>query len=235
MQAPQPNRSELAAQTPASIAFMLKPSFLDMAGVLNEVEDHLPELLQDRKNWRSMFIDYQPPHLMRIHHQLGLVRINLHYFLPVDQIDAKATDARDINLYHPHPWAAAFRILEGHYGQYFGVAPKPGTDNPPPRQESLIIQDAAISGKNRYVMANHLLWHQVIPFADGRHVSTLMVTHIPENWPQIIAPPAERQRELTAEELDFMFDHFAKFYPAPNSPINKEKPIVGTQAADLHR
>ena len=222
------NYEILREQTPAPILHVLEQNApIDMAAVLHATEPFIPELLKEQQRWHSLYIDYEPPHLMRLWTQLGLVRINLHDFLPADVIDAAAheEESQNINLYHPHPWAAAFRIHDGAYNQWFGYAKVPGIDRPPPRTR-YVRQKAG----DVYAMNDPLEWHQVIPLP-AQAVSTTMVTYRPRDWSQKIAPPATPQRKLIETEKSFMFSHFGGFYPLPTAapPIPLRAPNPSPQ------
>lgn len=182
---------------------------LDMTAVMTAAEKFLPELLQDKSAWQSLMIDYQPPHLMRLFRQIGDVRVNLHYFLPTAALpETRMTDAYDENLYHPHAWASGMRILEGEYEQWMGFAERRGTDAVPPKTLHLLH-----TAGDSYAMNHPWIWHQVIP-AENKSVSTLMVTYIPKDWDQDVPKSSKQLRCLNQQEIDFMFDHFPKFYPA---------------------
>lgn len=196
---------------------------LDMFAVMKEVETQLPTLLADKKKWNSLFIDYRPPHLMRIFCDLKsnilkgkTVRVNLHYFLPVtsskleksqEQNDhMKACRDSGENLYHPHGWAACIHIVEGVYDQHIGFADQPGIDAVPRKLCSLTHKTG-----DRYSMSHPWLWHQVIPIPK-QAVSTLMVTYIPKKWDQEVPRPTKSLRVLDKNELQFMLNHFKIFY-----------------------
>ncbi len=188
---------------------------LDMAPVLLEAEKLIPELLKDRDGWQSLMIDYQPPNLMRLYRQVGAVRLNLHFFMPADDVSAarRRTDAYDENLYHPHAWASAMRILEGEYEQWVGFADRRGIDAAPAKTQHLLHKAG-----DAYVMNDPWIWHQVIP-RPGQAVSTLMVTFIPEAWDQDVPKSDRHLRALNTDELNFMFDHFSKLYAAPDAGL----------------
>lgn len=198
--------TELARQKP-----------LDMTKVMERAEELVPQLLADRNRWQSLMIDYQPPHLMRIFTQCEGVRINLHYFMAAKDLpETRLTSGYDENLYHPHGWASAMRILEGSYEQWMGFAAGPGIENVPKKTLHLVHKPG-----DSYAMNDPYLWHQVIP-RENQPVSTLMVTFMPEGWNQVLPKSNKELRALTGQEMDFMFDHFRQFYPA--KPSLQQKP-----------
>lgn len=183
----------------------------DMINVLVECEKHISALLEDKERWRSLMVDYKPPHLMRLFTQVGKVRINLHYFFPViDEVSKEELTAYDVgydeNLYHPHGWASCMRILCGKYEQWLGFATGKGIDNVPQKTLHLVhnIGDA-------YAMNHPWLWHQVI-LTNQEPVLTLMVTYIPPNWDQDAPASTQPLRSLTEQETEFMFQTFKSIY-----------------------
>ncbi len=187
---------------------------LNMFEILEEVEAMLPNLLSNRGNWKSLYIDYQPPFLMRIFCDIKsqkldgkCVRASLHYFLPAESVTpSEASSESGENLYHPHGWASSMRLIDGTYDQYIGFAEGPGLDAKPSKLCRLTH-----STGDSYAMNHPWLWHQVNP-RPNQAVSTLMVTHIPSSWDQEVPKSTKPLRALNTEELDFMFNHFIKFF-----------------------
>ncbi|MGA7328679.1 MAG: hypothetical protein WBX25_30380 [Rhodomicrobium sp.] len=201
--------------TPPEFAPILQTPRPDPENVLRTTECVIPDLLRARNRWRSLFIDYEKPHLMRLYVQLGAVRISLHYFLPARKEDLSNGEEFDANLYHPHPWWSVMRILEGRYRQWFGVASEVLRTRDSEEQKLAKTPVRAILVEqvpgSFYAMTHPFAWHQVLPVPD-QAVSTLMVTVIPKGWSQRDLPPPVRQRELTSQERSFMFSHFKRFY-----------------------
>ena len=84
-----------------------------MLATLHEAEDALPDLLREGVDaWRSLDIDYEPPHVERLWRPWGPVvstgamtipsrfRLSLHRIHPCETA-----------LFHPHPWPSAVRII----------------------------------------------------------------------------------------------------------------------------
>lgn len=192
-----------------------------MAPVLEAAENLIPDLLKDRDGWQSLMIDYQPPHLMRLYRQVGAVRVNLHYFMPAEDVSAarRKTDSYNENLYHPHAWASAMRILQGEYEQYVGFATRRGIDAAPPKTQHLLHKEG-----DAYAMDHPWIWHQVIP-QPNQAVSTLMVTFVPADWDQDVPKSTRPLRSLTPAERDFMFDHFTRLY-APAETLRPRQAVT---------
>jgi hypothetical protein len=181
-------------------------SSVDMYPVMQEIEQYLPSLLQDRDSWKSLFIDYQKPYLMRIYRDIesstlkATVRVSLHYFLP----DASPQNEEGEFLYHPHAWASSMRILEGMYSQFHGFANQRGLAPPPAK----LCNTIHIQGDS-YAMNHPWLWHEVNPFPN-QAVMTLMVTYMPAFWDQDAPQSSKKLRSLNEEELQFMFTEFRR-------------------------
>jgi hypothetical protein len=184
----------------------------------------LPELLKDQSSWRSLYIDYEPPFLMRLYLPVcaedRTVYLSLHYFFgaPGGQSPIanpyegrpELVNKESANNYHPHPWASSFYLFEGSYHQHVGLAKKLGYSSElRPASHEVKEQDGNDPEKNRYAFNNPLIWHRVLPNA-GKPVSTMMITYMPDNWNQCGPKPASKQRELTEKEREFMLDHFEK-------------------------
>lgn len=183
-------------------------NLIDMTQVLKAIEPHISQLLQDRSKWNSLYVDYQPPHLMRLWIQVGNIRVNLHYFIPTEEMPTEDQSRIGFidNLYHPHAWASCMRILEGTYEQWIGFADRRGLDALPPKTLHLEHHQG-----DTYAMNHPWLWHQVIPIPNHA-VCTLMVTYIPPNWDQDIPKPSKKLTCLTEEQKEFMFATFQKFF-----------------------
>ncbi len=232
------------AELPASAGTELR-----MEKLLDPALAALPDLLKNRENWRSLYIDYEPPFLMRISLPVSsgdrTAFLSLHYFfgLPAEHPSDKAglenpykdkpelQQVESVNNYHPHPWASSFQILRGSYKQQVGLAKEAGYSDDPasplrPIPFAVWEQDANDTAKNRYHFNDPLLWHRVLP-NDGQPVASIMITYIPENWNQTGPRPAQKQRELNETEKDFMFNYFTEILSpktAPKPQVKQPKP-----------
>jgi hypothetical protein len=166
-----------------------------MLDILSEVELELSELLKDESLWGSLYIDYDHPNVERVYRNWNGYRINLHLIHEVPD------DKRP--LYHPHPWPAAMRILDGEYQMELGSGDYSG---PEPRVVSRLI----MSEGSAYEMINMDAWHTVRPL-DGK-VASLMVTGKPwwDGWSpndkEISMGPLNKNTKLEILEL------FKSFY-----------------------
>jgi hypothetical protein len=205
---------------------------LDMSILIQPTLKALPTLLSQNNIWHSMYINYEPPFLMRLHTPIESNgrRINVcqHYFFGAPEKDENALTSYNIrnpytnhpelvgkeedNNYHPHPWAACFYLFNGKYEQDIGYAHELGytpIKSQQPMVSQIWQQNSADPDMNTYAFNDRLLWHRVKPLND-EPVSTLMITYKPEDWQQIGPKPPELQRGLYENELGFMFDHFTK-------------------------
>ena len=91
-----------------------------MLDVLIEVEQALPQLLQDESGWQSVLVDYHPPTVERLWTTWQGFRVYLHRIHPCEREQA---------LFHPHPWPSAMRVLEGDYEMAVGFGA--GMEAPP--------------------------------------------------------------------------------------------------------
>ena len=214
---------------------------LDMQAVLGEVEKAMPQLLRDGGDWQSYYIDYEKPYLMRMFRKVQIdetraIYVSCHYFFspaeegskgisnPYNTAAMKAEidgDLKNLTLYHPHPWAAGFHILEGKYEQGLGLANALGLAAQPPIAEWRIQSDTI---NDRYAFNDPHIWHAVVP-QDDKPVTTLMVTYAPADWGQEGPRPPRKLRNLRAPEMDFMRDHFERIYKLPeNAPKSSPFP-----------
>lgn len=230
----------------ASLPDMCGPA-LRMENLVDPILDALPVLLQSPEAWSSIYIDYEPPYLMRIAlpvvdpNSSKSVHIALHYFFGSPGTGAAEIaglanpyegnsaliDQESANNYHPHPWAAAFHLFEGSYRQRIGLATEVGYSSdaqsplrPAPHDEWL--QDSAKADQARYAFNDKLIWHQVLP-NNGTPVASLMVTYIPKDWDQTGPRPEKKQRALTQQECDFMFAHFKRLLSAQPEALPRPK------------
>ena len=212
-----------------------------MQDLVDPVLAALPDLLRNKENWKSLYIDYEPPYLMRLAlplcgtHEQHRINISLHYFFGKPGSGASdmngipnpyancpdAVNRESVNNYHPHPWAAAFHLFEGSYNQNVGRATQVGysADLNDPIRPSVFatwLQDSQSSQHCRYAFNDKMIWHQVLP-NEGQPVTSLMITYIPQDWDQVGPRPPQAQRPLNALEHDFMFAHFLQLLSAASS------------------
>jgi hypothetical protein len=218
---------------------------LDMGLVLDTLRPAIPLLLAERDEWRSVLIDYERPYLMRLFRTIPLpdgktLRLNLHHFFAGQNDPAetwgitnpyaiKSTkhegpqDETNLNLYHPHPWAAAFNIHSGKYKQLVARAPRLGLEHrPSQKDEQWIVQNTG----SQYAFNDPHIWHMVLPEND-EPVSTTMLTYIPQDWGQKSPASPYKLRELNENERAFMFDEFERFYAQPDTDTKDGRMVRG--------
>ena len=122
-----------------------------MLRALHEAEDALPDLLSvGVTSWRSLDIDYDPPHVERLWRPWGPVistgamsipsrfRINLHRIHPCETA-----------LWHPHPWPSAIRVVTGRYEMGIGYAAEQSLD---PDQKPVEVARVVLGPGDQYEM-----------------------------------------------------------------------------------
>ncbi len=193
----------------------------------------LPALLAHENLWRSSRIDHEHPYGMRIYAPLKVTGgssrlfVNLNYFFPMEGEDVELLKALGIhneyasgaipdiaekNLYHPHSWAMAVRVLQNGYWQSIGRAERMGLKAQPVPFHH-VFQSA--TGNDRYALNSPDIWHKLKP-ANREAVFSLMVFYKPADWRQ--EGVARRNlRSLNAVEKSFMFGRAQQFFPAPAS------------------
>lgn len=129
--------------------------------LLEKHEEEIPELLEDLTQWKSKLVDYEKPIVHRLYRQFeshfGAYRIYLHRFLPMGE--------NENAFYHPHPWPAIVKIIQGGYLMDVGYGPN-GQEDPP---KAIKLEMAAGS---IYSM-EHDSWHSVKPL---KETYSIMVT-----------------------------------------------------------
>lgn len=188
---------------------------LDMRMVLEPALLALPDLL-DRRSDKSLHITYEQPYLNRITYIISknnrTARLSNHHFFAADNEQEFVENTTNIinpyygepliqgtNLYHPHPWAAGFKLLDGSYDQKIAYATQLGLDNPP-QDYKIVHQDARDPETNSYVFNDPLIWHEVMP-RNNKSVDTVMVTYKPVDWGQTGPTPPDDKK------LRLLYDH----------------------------
>jgi hypothetical protein len=191
--------------------------------------DYLAEKIKTPDAFSGIQVIYEPPFLNRIFLSVpkddkknnDRVFVSLHYFFNPDGSlepgmqdviknpyrERKVAFSEDhfTPLYHPHPWSASFRLLQGHYKQRVGKSERLGLDHPP-QQTEWSFHNADHSENCAYVFGDPLLWHEVWP-ANGS-VSTLMISYRPQDWAQDGPKPPTQQPCLDRHEIALMCAHF---------------------------
>lgn len=141
------------------------PQYYPQWEMLNILEliiaTELPELLRDTEGWNSLYINYHHPYVERVWRQWGNYRICCHRIHPCP--------AGERPLFHPHPWPAAIRLIEGQYESAIGYS---RDEQPPP-----YVATAVLAAPSMYEMCHPNGWHYVNPMRQP--ALSLMVTGKP--------------------------------------------------------
>ncbi len=166
-----------------------------MLGKLDEVLQLLPSLLDNPDNWDSLVINRRKPWTYRVFTFLpDGSRICLHRFEPCDKHEA---------FLHPHPWPAAFVLVDGSYEMSLGRS-ETRTDKEPKDVAKLVLTKGS-----RYSMTDVNAWHSVSPL-ETTH--TIMVNGTP--WDLDYAHVSIRTtkgKDLEKMPRDELVEHLAKF------------------------
>ena len=163
-----------------------------MLEVLKKVELALPELLKSADGWKSMFVDYEYPHVERIWLPWEGHRISLHR---IHEIPKGAEP-----LWHPHPWPQAVRLMAGSYEMGLGSG----------KESANVVARIIVEPRNCYEMIDPDGWHYVKPLED---CYSLMVTGKP--WDRPLHKNTKPMRELNDLEFKMLFRYFVNNYPKP--------------------
>jgi hypothetical protein len=163
-----------------------------MLDILSQVEQVLPELLQDEGAWQSLYVDYHPPMVERLWRPWDQYRVFLHRIHPCEREQA---------LFHPHPWPSAMRVLEGEYEMAVGFGP--GMETPP------VAALMVARGDFRYEMTHPDSWHYVRPLE--RPTLSVMITGKP--WAREAPRSGKRLQPLPADQVTELLGRFRALYP----------------------
>lgn len=160
-----------------------------MLNSLFEIEKLLPKLLNDKSEWKSLYVDYHKPFVKRLYRQFGENRIYLHKILPCE---------KEESLLHPHPWPSAMKVIQGTYQMGVGYSE---TNIEPVIASTLILPE-----NSYYEMIEPHAWHYVRPLGQASY--SLMITGTPwhRNSPKSTYP----LRELDEAEKEDLFSVFMK-------------------------
>lgn len=127
-----------------------------MLDKLNTILYLLPSMVLDVDRWSSLIVNRRKPHTYRVWTMEGDLRICLHRFELCEPEEAFA---------HPHPWPAAFKVLEGHYRQKLWMSSSRTADKA--RRPAV---DMIAGPGYEYSIENPLTWHNVQPIVLPDHV-----------------------------------------------------------------
>lgn len=128
----------------------------------------LLDLLKDPSKWKTLDIDYHPPHVERVWTQLENYRIYLHIIHPCTQ---------DQSLYHSHPWSSSMHILNGVYEMGIGYSDIDLSDSDIDNHKNNLPCKVEFHGEAYYEMTNPNGWHYVRPITT---CMSIMITG--EKW-----------------------------------------------------
>lgn len=166
-----------------------------MFEILTSIEQILPNLLNKREIWKSVFVDYHLPFVERlwttVEHEGQTYRIYLHRILPCDIEQC---------LFHPHPWPSIMKILSGQYKMKVGfgegmIEPEVAT--------TLILPTSTV-----YEMTNPNSWHAVCPINDISY--SLMISGLP--WERPSHKSSKTLKQLEDHKENEILDFFKKYY-----------------------
>jgi len=157
---------------------------------IEKLQALLPEILEVAarpEEWGSLVINKRRPHTYRAFRQFGEDRVCLHRFEPCAEEDAFA---------HPHPWPAAFLVLDGEYKQLIGYSKT--LEEKPKLTLDMIARPNFI-----YSITDRHIWHAVVPL---RTTYTVMLNGPPwENAHK--AAPTTKGKDLDKMSEEEMIEH----------------------------
>lgn len=128
-----------------------------MLDKLHQIMVQLPDMVLDIERWDSLIVNLRKPHTYRVWTMEGDLRICLHRFELCDSEEAFA---------HPHPWPAAFKVLEGHYRQTIWTSATLDSD-----KGRRPVADMVAGPGFEYSIESPLTWHNVQPIEVDGHKS----------------------------------------------------------------
>ena len=161
-----------------------------MLSLLHKLIGHeLADLMKRKSEWKSVHVTYHAPRVERLWIQHGDLRVFLHRIHPCDDSS---------ELYHPHPWPSAVRVVSGKYEH------KIGTKNEVLTRGILGASFGRLEG-SEYEMVNPNACHSVRPL--GGPSDSIMIAG-PLHEPRVVMPhiPVEKQGPLDPERFEFLFE-----------------------------
>lgn len=158
---------------------------------LFNIEKQLPELLDNKDNWHSVYVDYHKPFVKRLWKQEGDLRIYLHQIFPCE---------KEESLLHPHPWPSAMKVISGFYEMGVGYSDT--------NKEPIIASTLILPENSYYEMVDINSWHYVRPLENPSF--SLMITGVP--WKRESPKSSYPLRELQEDEKLIIFQEFEKYY-----------------------
>lgn len=169
---------------------------------------HIPALLETPDSWKTLFVDYEFPHVERLYMPIEGSGI----FVSLHKIHPCPNGINDC-LIHRHDYPTLVHILQGEYEME--VAHEEGAQIP----KAYGCRNFYGPGST-YIMASPDQWHRVNPV--GTPTYSIMITGLPFARPKVNVVP--RQRELTTEEKHNLIQDFKEIFRTQLSPQTTRKP-----------
>lgn len=148
-------------------------------------------LADPSRDWRTVDVTYEDPHVERVWTQWGDLRVNLHRIHVCEK-----------PLFHPHPWPSAMVVCAGAY--LMGVGHSEAGEEP--REAARVCLERGSS----YEMLDPHGWHWVKPLGPDPVAMTIMVTGKPWELPAGFPKHGKGHvhAELSAEARNGILDWF---------------------------
>lgn len=161
--------------------------------MIDKLNEMLPEIHQwicedierdDLSRWDSLIINKLKPHTYRVFTMIGDLRVCLHRFEPCSP---------DECFRHPHPWPAAFIVMDGRYKHWLGWSDHQTDDEPQG------VSNGIVTAGCMYEIVDPRTWHSVQPLVTSY---TVMLNGAP--WTEEERHTATRTTK--GKDLDKMDD-----------------------------
>lgn len=162
-----------------------------MLELLYQAQKELPRLLQ-LEDWNSVDVTYHAPRVERVWRPWNENRISLHVIHPCNSGE---------DLFHPHPWPSAMKIVRGYYEMVIGY----GEGIEPPSVACKVI----LTPGSYYEMTNKNGWHGVRPIENPCY--TVMISGSPWNR-EMPEEPKTKQGPLPPERVREILTQFRYHY-----------------------
>lgn len=186
------------------VDYDLQPvSYQSLRPVLDEVEQVLPELLQEEDKWRGVIVDTYPTMNRLYRDWKKPYRVCLHQINPLEGDGSQG-------VLHYHQWPSIVKIHKGGYKQGLAFGDPNGATPP-------IVSTMDLPEGSLYEMVDPRLWHVTIPTRQASWSTMVMQmgtwkTPLPitEYTCSLKMPPIPQDKRKE------MFRQFREFYPTPH-------------------
>jgi hypothetical protein len=176
----------------------------------------------DFSRWDSLIINKRKPHTYRVFTMVGDLRVCLHRFEPCGPLEC---------FKHPHPWPAAFLVLDGNYRHWIGHSPT--MDGEP-----LKVYEEILAPGTMYEITERQTWHSVQPL---NMTYTIMVNGPPweEQHSQTRTTKGKDLDKMDEEELKAHLDKISRLLDWRNGFVRCFKPrgtfsYIGDAPSGVH-